>query len=674
MTKKLFAIIATLAVSVIALFGCSGDHYNKVEISGVQSTEYTVEGNGSSAVQYGNYVYFLNGTRGYEDTEGTANVFGKVVKGAVYRAELLGENADGAFVVKRDTVTELGLKSHKDVDYKRDEVDVIDVQTVVPKTVGTASYKEGGIFIYDDCIYYASPNNLKNKTGDVQYKKTDFFRMTLDGKNTKKIYTTTADSDSSPYAFYSVGENVFLTVLDGTDLITVKIAKKNGKVEDKVKLAENVTDAVMPVKPVYYKGIDENTIYDFIYYKRSATDDDTLPNGEVMEYVRPDGETESYVFGADGYDSYTLETVRDGYLFYRKADNYTNKLFATNLHNALKANDEKYAASEKNADAENVDKPVLAVSDLDKLDVYPFVQNYEFGKANVTNVVSVVATTKSSGSSSDSSSKSSSDSSSTVTATLYVDGVAKGELASGAAVTVDAVYENYLFLTADSTLKQIDLSAGSFLTAVTVAENVTTGTFGASVAGGYLIYFGKVSDEANGYAFFKEIDGREGSSDAFFVGELTEDEDFSEIESLTVVTQPTKTSYKVGEKLDLTGLVVEANFYADSEGNKPEAKVIEVTDKMVKGFDSSAAGSVTVTVTYEKRTVDFTVTVVDDTKDTTDSTDKTTDKNADKTTDDTKSCSTIVPVGPWFFIGGGGLLVLAAGALFLGKRKATARA
>ena len=364
-------------------------------------------------------------------------------------------------------------------------------------------------------------------------------------------------------------------------------------------------------------------------------------------------------------------TRSNGYLFYRKADNYTNKLFATNLHNALKANDEKYAASEKNADVENVDKPVLAVSDLDKLDVYPFVQNYEFGKANVTNVVSVVATTKSSGSSSDSSSKSSSDSSSTVTATLYVDGVAKGELASGAAVTVDAVYENYLFLTADSTLKQIDLSAGSFLTAVTVAENVTTGTFGASVAGGYLIYFGKVSDEANGYAFFKEIDGREGSSDAFFVGELTEDEDFSEIESLTVVTQPTKTSYKVGEKLDLTGLVVEANFYADSEGNKPEAKVIEVTDKMVKGFDSSAAGSVTVTVTYEKRTVDFTVTVVDDTKDTTDSTDKTTDKNADKTTDDTKSCSTIVPVGPWFFIG---LLVLAAGALFLGKRKATARA
>ena len=657
MTKKVFAIIATLAISVIALFGCSGDNYKKVEIDGVQDTSYTVEGNGGSAVQYGNYVYFLNGTRGYEDSDGTANVFGSVIKGAVYRAELLGEKQDGSFVVKRDTVTELGVKSHKDTDYKRDEVDVIDVESIAPKTVGTASYKEGVIFIYDDCIYYASPNNLKSKTGDVQYKKTDFFRMTLDGKSTKKIYTTTSDSDSSPYAFYSVGENVYLTVLDGTDLITVKVSKKNGKVEDTVKLAENVTDAVMPVKPVYYKGIGENTIYDFVYYKRSATDDDTLPNGEVLEYVRPDGETESYVFEADGYSSYTLETVRDGYLFYRKPDNFTNKLFATNLHNALMKNDEKYAADEKNADKQNVEKAVLVTSDLDNLDVYPFVQNYGFDKANVTNVVSVFATTKAS------SSSSSSGSTSTVTATLYVDGVKKSEVATGTAVTVDTVYENYLFFTVDSTLKQLDLSAGADTAATTVAENVSTGTYGASVAGGYLIYFGKVSDDATGYAFFKELDGPEGNSEAFFVGKLTEDEDFSEVESLTVVEQPTKTSYKVGEKLDLTGLVVEANFYADSEGNTIESEVIEVTDKMVNGFDSSAAGSVTVTVTYKKRTVDFTVTVVADET-----------ASADDNADSTSSCSTIAPITPWFFIGGGGALVLVAGALFLGKRKVAVNA
>ena len=660
MTKKVFAIIATLAISVIALFGCSGDNYKKVEIDGVQDTSYTVEGNGGSAVQYGNYVYFLNGTRGYEDSDGTANVFGSVIKGAVYRAELLGEKQDGSFVVKRDTVTELGVKSHKDTDYKRDEVNVIDVESIAPKTVGTASYKEGGIFIYDDCIYYASPNNLKSKTGDVQYKKTDFFRMTLDGKSTRKIYTTTSDSDSSPYAFYSVGDNVYLTVLDGSDLITVKVAKKNGKVEDTVKLAENVTAAVMPVKPVYYKGIGENTIYDFVYYKRSATDDDTLPNGEVLEYVRPDGATESYVFEADGYSSYTLETVRDGYLFYRKPDNFTNKLFATNLHNALKKNDEKYAADKKNADKQNVEKAVLVTSDLDKLDVYPFVQNYGFDKANVTNVVSVLATTKASTSSSSSSSSSST---STVTATLYVDGVKKGEVATGTAITVDTVYENYLFFTVDSTLKRLDLSAGADTAATTVAENVSTGTYGASVAGGYLIYFGKVSDTAAGYAFFKEIDGPEGNNEAFFVGKLTEDEDFSEVESLTVVEQPDKTSYKVGEKLNLKGLVVEANFYADSEGNKPESEVIEVTDKMVKGFDSSAAGSVTVTVTYKKRTVDFTVTVVADEKSSTD----------DKA-DGNSSCSTIAPINPWFFIGGGGALVLAAGALFLGKRKAAVNA
>ncbi len=211
-----------------------------------------------------------------------------------------------------------------------------------------------------------------------------------------------------------------------------------------------------------------------------------------------------------------------------------------------------------------------------------------------------------------SSSSSSSSSSSTITATLYVGGAAKGEIDSGTAITIDTVYENYLFYTVDSALKQIDLSAGADITAVTVAEDVSTGTYGASVAGGYLIYFGKVSDDASGYAFFKEIDGREGSNEAFFVGELTEDEDFTEVESLTIVEQPTKTTYKIGEKLDLTGLVVKANFYANSEGETIDPETIEVTNKMVNGFDSSAAGSVTVTVTYKKHTVDFTVTIESD--------------------------------------------------------------
>lgn len=71
--------------------------------------------------------------------------------------------------------------------------------------------------------------------------------------------------------------------------------------------------------------------------------------------------------------------------------------------------------------------------------------------------------------------------------------------------------------------------------------------------------------------------------------------------TLELTTPPTKTQYNVGEELDLTGMVVTAAW---SDGTK-EA----VTDYTVSGYDSSAAGTCSVTVTYQGETVSFEVTV-----------------------------------------------------------------
>ena len=72
------------------------------------------------------------------------------------------------------------------------------------------------------------------------------------------------------------------------------------------------------------------------------------------------------------------------------------------------------------------------------------------------------------------------------------------------------------------------------------------------------------------------------------------------LESITI-SGPTKTEYKIGEELDLTGLVVIAHY---SDGSYQE-----VTDYEVSGFDSAAAGEKTVTVTYQGETVSFKITV-----------------------------------------------------------------
>ncbi len=606
MLKKIIVIAVAIVMCLTAFAGCSGDNYGKVKIEGKQDISYTVTSQGGSAVQYGNYVYFINGDRGFTDSDGTKNEFGSVVKGAVYRAELKGEKNGSEFVVKlpENDTTGLDFVSHVEKDYKNDDTNVIDVQAVAPKTVGTQSYSGGGIFIFDNCMYYASPNNNKNKLGAVQYEKTDFFRMTLDGKKTQKIYTTVNNSASSPYMFYSVGNSVYLTVLDGTDLISVKINKKSGKKQDTIKIAENVTSAVMGTKPVYYKGISENTIYDFIVFERPATKDDAIPSGEVLEFIRPDGSSRT-VFAADGKSDYKLEGMRDGYLFYRQPKNFSTEsmLYATNLHTALCA-DKAYREDANNANAENIDELILSVSGLNNLEVFAFAPGYEFGKHN-KNAVNVITTTKASSSTNQSGEQEQS----TVTSTLYVAGVLKGTIATATAITYSSYDGNTLYYIADSVLKKINYNEG--ITSDTIVSSVTQGTFGADLVGEYLFFFGNVNDNVTAYTFVYDVNGLEGRENRHFIGKLGPDDKISTTESLVVVAKPTKTTYNIGEKLDITGLIVEAVPYADSEGNRPSNVEIKVTEDMLSGFSSSTAGASTVTVKYDGKSVTFDLTIVD---------------------------------------------------------------
>jgi len=73
------------------------------------------------------------------------------------------------------------------------------------------------------------------------------------------------------------------------------------------------------------------------------------------------------------------------------------------------------------------------------------------------------------------------------------------------------------------------------------------------------------------------------------------------LERIDVTTPPTKTVYAVGEALDTTGMVVMATY---SDGS-----TVEVADYTTDGFDSATAGAQTVTVTYQGKEGNFTVTV-----------------------------------------------------------------
>lgn len=78
-----------------------------------------------------------------------------------------------------------------------------------------------------------------------------------------------------------------------------------------------------------------------------------------------------------------------------------------------------------------------------------------------------------------------------------------------------------------------------------------------------------------------------------------------EATKIELVTLPNKVEYIRGQKLDLEGARIKVIY------NDGDTKLIDVTEKMCNGFDSSSLGQKTITITYENKTVSFTVNIVE---------------------------------------------------------------
>ena len=504
MKKRILAVLLGIMIA-LSVSACSGDgNYGAISVSGKQDTSYTVYSNGGSAVQYGNYVYFINGNRGYDDADGTANVWGKVIKGALYRAELNGtKSSDGKeFNIAKDETTGLEFKSAKGLNSSDEIVDIIDVELIAPKTIGTSGYT-GGIYIYDDYVYYASPNNQQNKEGVVQSSKTDFFRTKLDGSKTQKIFTTTEDSADKPYGFYKYNGSVYLVVLDGTTLKSVKVGTRKHEI---TQIAEDVTSLVIPERPVYYQGIDENGVENFAYFTRSVDE----RTGVTLECVRPDGE-ERFIFHNSSTAS--IDAVRDGLVFYRTVYEQTQTAVCfTNLHDELTERSESYKADP--AYTEQLSGTVVTKS-TDTLSGYTY--TYAFRPDSLGDNVYFLYTTSSG---------------------IFYENRSLNDpvqIYSGTAnVKLVDVDDSTVYFT-DSDDTNIIYSTNLYTPAsdketarLTLTGNTTITGTGLDIAAGYLVYFAAYDDSAADYTFFYKLHdievGGDDAREAVFVGKVDPDE------------------------------------------------------------------------------------------------------------------------------------------------------
>ncbi|MDE7107611.1 MAG: hypothetical protein K2O39_04735 [Clostridiales bacterium] len=497
------ALAAVLAITPAAMLGCSGDHYSEIKFS-AQDTTYAVTSQGGSAVAYGNNVYFINGSRGFDDTEGKANVWDNVVKGALYRAQLNGErnaNNKQEFIAQADSEG-IAFKYTKDKDYFDNEINVVGTTKIAPKTIGTVGYSNGGLFIYDNYVYFASPNNEKNKAGTVQTTRTDFFMMPLSGGKPTRVYTTTekVDTSASEYAFYKYGGSVYLVVKENTNIVSVKINTGKAKADDPVTFKVNASSVYFPVKDTYYKGISTNELEDFIYFVREVKDSDTQKAGTVIETMRPDG-SENFKVSMTG-QSETIEAVRDGLLFYRTTEVNDTKIGYTNLHNMLMTHSKSY---KKAQDAiKDEDQKTTNISGTFPTTISSSITStYAFRADKNSNEVFFVGVTSNG-------------------MTLYQNDehnpVRSQKLCSSTG-TPQFIKDGYLYFSNSSSYYRTPLfdNMDGYGEPQLLAENTSSATFGCDYAAGYFTYFAEVDQWATGYAYF--VDVTHEGAEPIFVGQ-----------------------------------------------------------------------------------------------------------------------------------------------------------
>ena len=178
--RKLFKNILVCATAAVlaagsAAFASCGTSFKPLEGDDYTSTEAAVS-NGGFVVEYGKYVYFINGATTYEDD----NTYGAPVKGALMR-------------IKKD-------------DFKKKTG---EAQIVVPSLIVSGDYT-AGFFIYNDRVYYATPNNVKSMSGEIESDWLEFKSAKLDGSDIQDYFRLSDNSTVFRFVQTSAASTVYL--------------------------------------------------------------------------------------------------------------------------------------------------------------------------------------------------------------------------------------------------------------------------------------------------------------------------------------------------------------------------------------------------------------------------------------------------------------------------------
>ncbi|MDR0462331.1 MAG: hypothetical protein LBG88_03300 [Christensenellaceae bacterium] len=306
--KKLLISIAlafTVFVSGLLGFVIIPNALNKFHAASLgPMVRDSVSGNGGSAVMVGEYLYFTSGFQSKEAITYKQNAYNKVRgqgEGGIWRVKMsngLPEYNNDYLNYLKDYLTTDEVDGFDRYDRFNDNqkygdsMDKVvkrgDLELIVPKIAG---WENTAIWIFDNTLIYTSPNEQKDKRGQLQRNKIDFFRCSLTGSAHKKIYTTR--NDGLTFDDYTVAwaSEPYLLIKDGESLNRVSMGGRVSRISDKV------ISAVFPVVTGYFGGVVNSTVtYDEqnlensyagvmsnVYYTEAPDEDQTTWRGDILK-------------------------------------------------------------------------------------------------------------------------------------------------------------------------------------------------------------------------------------------------------------------------------------------------------------------------------------------------------------------------------------------------------
>lgn len=254
--KKFLCLLAMVVICISCMFACS-----PIVLSGGPKPTDTVYGNGGSAVVKGNYLYFTNAYKNYEDLGVNDNKY--------------NDDSTKSYAIYRVKLNELGT-----IDVSDDGKNTPKGAELMVPLIG--GYSKSFLFIGGDYLFYTTPYtvNLQGQSS-VTTGYLRFERVKLDGTD-RTVLSENAFTKDCNYNINHIDGTTYITIF-GTknpssssssgdsnttgDIYT--IWSKNGNYGENKITSSASSFATYTQEDIYYnRAIDD--INKYVYYTKTA--------------------------------------------------------------------------------------------------------------------------------------------------------------------------------------------------------------------------------------------------------------------------------------------------------------------------------------------------------------------------------------------------------------------